>query len=342
MKQTFFLLLLSTVVYCVHAQTDKEPYLVKTLNNVSIKEVEARTSGGSISVNGGNSSDARIEVYVTANNNQKLTKEEVKQRLNELYELNISTAGNKLTAVAKSKEQIRDWKKALNVSYKIYVPQTVSTQLTTSGGSIHLDNLAGTQKFTTSGGSLHLSKLSGKLDGTTSGGSIHLEDSKDDIDLRTSGGSIHASNCSGNLKLATSGGSLELSGLKGVTEATTSGGSVKASNVDGELKAHTSGGSVHMTGLACSLETSTSGGTIEVAFAQLGKYIKISNSAGNVSLTLPKNKGLDLDLSGDIANTTFDNFSGKIEDRQVKGKLNGGGVPVSVDANAGRIRLEMK
>jgi hypothetical protein len=342
MKQTVFLLLLSSVVYCAKAQTDKEPYMVKSLSNESIKEVEARTSGGSISVNGGNASDARIEVYVTANNNQKLTKDEIKQRLDELYELNISTGANKLTAVAKSKEQIKDWKKALNIAYKIYVPQNVSTNLSTSGGSIHLDNLAGTQKFTTSGGSLHVSKLSGKVDGTTSGGSIHLEDSRDDIDLRTSGGSINANNCSGNLKLVTSGGSLNLSGLKGTTEATTSGGSVSAENIDGELKAHTSGGSVHMSGLTCSLETSTSGGNIDVAFAQLGKYVKINNSAGNVALTLPRNKGFDLDLSGEIANTKFDNFNGKIDEHQIRGKFNGGGVPVTVNAGSGRIKLDMK
>lgn len=315
--------------------------MVKSLSNESIKEVEARTSGGSISVSG-STSDARIEVYVTANNNQKLTKDEIKQRLDELYELNISTGSNKLTATARSKEQIRDWKKALNIAYKIYVPQNASTSLSTSGGSIHLDNLSGTQKFTTSGGSLHLSKLSGNVDGATSGGSIHLEDSKDDIDLRTSGGSIHAKNCSGNLKLRTSGGSLELNDLKGTTEATTSGGSVRANNIDGELKAHTSGGSIHMSGLTCSLETSTSGGDIDVAFSQLGKYVKISNSAGNIALTLPRNKGLDLDLSGEIANTTFDNFNGKVGDREVKGKLNGGGVPVTVDANSGRVKLELK
>ena len=342
MKQTFFLLLLSSLVYGAKAQTEKEPYFVKSLSNEAIKEVEARTSGGSISVNGGSTSDARIEVYVTANNNQKLSKDEIKQRLDELYNLDISTSGNKLTAVAKSKAQIRDWKKALSIAYKIYVPQTVSTNLSTSGGSIQLDNLSGAQKFTTSGGSLHLSKLSGKVDGTTSGGSIHLEDSKDDIELATSGGSIHASNCSGNLKLMTSGGSLDLSGLKGITQASTSGGSVKAENIDGELKAHTSGGSVRMAGLTCSLETSTSGGNIDVAFVQLGKYVKIGNSAGNVALTLPKGKGFDLDLSGQIANTTFDNFNGKIDERQVKGKLNGGGVPVTVNAGSGRIKLDVK
>lgn len=342
MKKCSFLFFILVAFVVASAQDSKEPYMTKSLSGESIKQVEARTSGGSITVAGGNESNARIEVFVEANNNQKLSKEEIKQRLDELYNLDISTAGGKLSAIAKSKEQIRDWKKALSIAFRIYVPSNVSTDLSTSGGSIHLSDLSGSQKFSTSGGSLHLDKLSGKVDGSTSGGSIHLEDSKDEIDLRTSGGSIEAKNCSGNLKLATSGGSLDLNNLKGNINATTSGGGVHGDNIDGELAAHTSGGSVHLANLTCSLETSTSGGNIDVSFNSLGKYVKINNSAGNVALSIPKNKGLDLDLSGEIANTSFDNFSGKIDDRTVRGKLNGGGVPVTVDANSGRIRLELK
>jgi hypothetical protein len=342
MKKVSFLLFLLSAFVGASAQTNKEPYLTKSLSGESIKEVEARTSGGSISVSGVSGSEAKIEVYVTANNDQKLSKEEIKQRLNELYNLDISVSGGKLSAIAKSKENIRNWKKALSIAFKVYVPGNVSTDLATSGGSIHLTGLNGKQKFATSGGSLHLSKLSGKVDGATSGGSIHLEDSKDEIDLSTSGGSIHASNCSGNLELSTSGGSLDLANLKGTIKASTSGGSVKGDNIDGELMAHTSGGNVDLDNLTCSLETSTSGGNIDVSFTSLGKYVKIGNSAGSVRLTLPKGKGLDLDLSGDISNTSFENFSGKIDDHTVKGKLNGGGIPVTVDANSGRIKLELR
>lgn len=342
MKKSLFLLLsLAGTVYAM-AQTDKEPYMTKSLSGEAIKAVEAKTSGGSIAVTGGSGSDARVEVYVTSNNGKPLLKDEIRQRLDELYNLNVSVSGGRVSAIARSKEQIRDWKKALNIAFKIYVPSTVSTDLATSGGSISLANLAGSQKFSTSGGSLHLTRLSGRIEGSTSGGSIHLEDSKDDINLTTSGGGIQAANCSGNLKLTTSGGSLDLSNLKGTTSASTSGGSVKGENIDGELKAHTSGGSIHMTGLSCSLETSTSGGNIDVVFSQLGKYVKINNAAGNVTLSVPKNKGLDLDLSGNISNTSFENFNGKIDERRVKGKLNGGGVPVTVDANSGRVKLEMK
>ncbi len=156
------------------------------------------------------------------------------------------------------------------------------------------------------------------------------------------GGSIDAKNCDGELRLSTSGGSLNLKDLKGEIKAITSGGSVMGRNVEGELIAHTSGGSIHLRDLSCSLETSTSGGNIDVSIKQLGKYVKISNSAGNIDITLPKNKGLDLDLPGRIGSTHFENFNGKIDENFLKGKLNGGGVPVTVDAGSGKVFIELK
>lgn len=339
-------MLLASLQFSVMAQSrnEKEPFITKSLSNESIKDVEVRTSGGNISVTGVNPSEARVEVYISGNNNKNdLSKEEIQQRLNEKYDLDISVKNNKLVAMTKLKEKITDWKKALNISFKIFVPKNITTDLTTSGGNISLENLSGKQDFSTSGGNLNVSNVSGAVSGRTSGGNIGLENSKDDIELTTSGGNIDANNCEGKLRLSTSGGSLYLKDLKGDVRATTSGGNVDGSSIEGELIAHTSGGDIHFKDLACSLETSTSGGNISVAILELGKYVKISNSAGNIDLDLPKNKGIDLELSADkIKTDRLDNFSGKTSEGEINGKLNGGGVLVRVDGGSGRISLGLK
>jgi hypothetical protein len=343
MKKHMLFLFFTGLVSIAQAQT-KDPYLVKSLSSEAVKAVDVQTSGGSISVTGAEASQARVEVFVTGNNGKNdLSKEEIKQRLDELYTLDIAVSGGKLTAIAKSKERIKDWKRALNISFKVYVQKNVSTDLNTSGGSISISNISGDQKFATSGGSLHVENVSGKVNGRTSGGSIHLENAKDDIDLRTSGGSINALNCDGKLNLATLGGSLQLKGLKGMITAVTSGGSVDGKDISGELEASTSGGSINLKDLACSLETSTSGGNISVSMKELGKYLRINNSAGNVDLELPKGKGLDLDISGSrIRTDKLENFNGKLGDDEIEGKLNGGGVLVKVRAGSGRVSLELK
>jgi len=349
MQKIFLLLLMSgSLFFGASAQSGRTPpFLVKSLSGESIQQVSAETTGGNISVTGGSAGDARIEVYARGNHNDEdLSKEEIQKRLDEFYTFSISTANNKLTVIAKAKGMNNgNWKKGLSISFKIFVPQAVSTMLRTSGGNINLKNLSGSsQDFRTSGGNLDIDQVSGKVTGRTSGGNINVSDSKDELDLTTSGGNIDASNCHGNIRLSTSGGNLKLRLLQGNTRATTSGGNVVAEEVGGELFARTSGGNVRMRDLSCSLETSTSGGDIEVSMKALGKFITITNSSGDIDLELPGGQGVDLKAyaSRVKASSVMKNFKGDVDEKHIDGSLNGGGIPVKLDGGSGRITIGLK
>jgi DUF4097 and DUF4098 domain-containing protein YvlB len=343
----YSLLLLITCFYQLSFAQDKNdvPFLTKSLTNESVKNIESETSGGSITVLAASAGEAKVEVFIwpaNRNRNSNLSKEEIQKRLNADYDLTVSVSNNKLSTIAKPKRRNMDWQDGLTISFKIYVPANVSTDLSTSGGSIHLTGLRGTQRFVTSGGSLHVDNVNGDIKGQTSGGSIHVNNSNQDIDLSTSGGSIEANNCTGKIRLSTSGGSVHLDHLDGTIDASTSGGSVKGQLVKGELSAHTSGGNIDLQKLSCSLETSTSGGNIDVQISELGKFVKISNSGGSIDVELP-NKGMDLKVSGSKVKTgNLSNFSGSVEEDEIDGKLNGGGVPVSIRAGSGRVTLTLK
>jgi hypothetical protein len=347
MQKYFFLLLLITSATFLKAQTKEteKPWSTRSLSTDAIKQVEVTTSGGSITVSGVNANESRIEVYIQPNNrrnNEVFTKEEIEDRL-KAYELSIAVSGNKVVASATPKENNLDWKKALSISFKVYVPQQVSTVLKTSGGSIHLDNLTGTQEFRTSGGSLHLNQLSGITKGHTSGGSIHVSNSRDVIELSTSGGSVHAEKCMGTITLTTSGGSLQLMELQGNIKAVTSGGSITGRTIDGELSTRTSGGSISLTGLSCSLEASTSAGRMEISMHKLGKYLRLDNSGGSINLQIPAASSVDLRLSGNRVNSgTLKNFDGVIQQDEISGKLNGGGTPITARSSSGSVTLSMK
>ena len=331
MQKLAIILFTLLITVAVRAQSDREPYLTKSLSKESIRDIYARTSGGNITVTGGAEADARIELYIKGNNGSDLSKEEIKERLQEDYDLEVGASGGKLTAIAKPKTFNMNWKRNLSISFKIYVPKNVSSDLSTSGGGITLTNLAGNQNFSTSGGSLNLSKLSGKVNGKTSGGSIKVQDAKDDIDLSTSGGSIDAENCGGNIELSTSGGSITLASLKGNIMAKTSGGTIRGTGINGELEAHTSGGSVNLKEISGSVDASTSGGSMDIEIDQVDKYVTASNSGGNIHLTLPANKGLDLRLRGDrIRVDALSNFSGEQDDHNLNGTVNGGGADINV------------
>jgi hypothetical protein len=340
MKTYLFSLIIICYGVIAKAQSDKQPYLIKSLSAESINSAKINASGGSITVMGVNASEARLEVFVTANNNEDLSKDQLKQRLDEYYTMDISVDNNKLIASVKQKHLLNmNWKKSVNVSFKAYLPVNVTTELETSGGSISISNLNGEQNFTTSGGSISVANVKGKMKGRGSGGSIHITNASNDIDLLTSGGSIDAKECTGNIKLKTSGGSLTLNDLDGTIDANTSGGSIDADDIKGELTTSTSGGSIKLSNLYCSVEAETSGGGIEAFIKDAAKSVSLRNSGGSISLQLPSGKGFDLDLAANKINMEMKNFSGSVDEKSIEGKLNGGGSPVKVRSAGGKINV---
>ena len=346
MRKLFFLVLAGCQILAAEAQSrHTPPYLQKSLSGESIQRIELETNGGNISVFGVPAAEARLEVYVWGNNGNDgdLSKEEIEKRLNEQYDLTISVNDHKLTAIAKGKGRNMNWRRGLSISFKAFVPQAVSSVLRTSGGNINLKNLSGTQEFRTSGGNLDVDLISGMLNGRTSGGNISVTDSKDKIDLETSGGNIEAVNCQGNIKLGTSGGNLTLRLLKGSINATTSGGSVGGEAISGELSTRTSGGNIRLRDMSCSLSASTSAGNIDIEMNDPGKYLNLTNSGGNISLQLPKDKGMDLRLYGEEVRTnSLNNFKGDSDGKHIEGSINGGGTPIKVDNSGGRINVNFR
>jgi len=330
---TLFIVACQSVVALAQDGRDKTPYLTKSLANDAISNVVVNTSGGGISVSGRAGESPRIEVYIRGNNDHELSKAEIEKRLAEDYEMTISVNGHELTATVKNRHNFSDGRNQMSISFKIFVPEHVATDLHTSGGGIELDNLTGNEHFTTSGGGLALDKLHGTIFGHTSGGGIEVANSGSDLDLTTSGGGIVAKNCEGNIRLHTSGGGLILEDLKGTINAHTSGGGIEGNNIEGELITGTSGGGIDLKDMACSLEATTSGGDLRAEIKKVGKFMRL-HASGNIDLRIPAKEGLDLNLSAsNINDNILSGFNGQWERRHVSGSVNGGGVPVEAHAS---------
>ena len=308
-----------------------DPYLIRTFPASSIRTVEASTSGGSITLNGDAGSEAVVEVYVSRGN---WSAEKIRQTLEENYTIDIKVEGGKLYAEAKPKSKITNWNQlGVSVSFKISVPKQVNSNLRTSGGSISMSHLSGSQDFKTSGGSLSVENVSGDIVGRTSGGSITVTNSYDNIDLKTSGGSITAKDCSGKINLKTSGGSIKLSYLEGNIDAFTSGGSITANDIKGMLKTGTSGGSVNLNSIYGSVDAKTSGGSMTVEMQSVNDDIKLSNS-GNLNLTLPANNGYNLKVKANKIETSgLKDFRGNMESRSMEGTVGNGGPEITVNTS---------
>jgi DUF4097 and DUF4098 domain-containing protein YvlB len=346
MKKILFFFGCGLQVLTAAAQsTGQSPFIQKSFPRESVKQLQVETSGGNISVFGQSTGEARVEMWVQPDNGRdgSLSKEEIQQRLSEQFDLTLAVEGNTLKAIAKHKNHNDNWRKSLSISFRVYVPEAVSSQLRTSGGNIDLKDLSGTEDFKTSGGNMVLDHLSGKLVGATSGGNVKISDSKNDIDLHTSGGNMEASRCEGTIRMATSGGNVHLYTVKGDIHATTSGGQIDGDEITGELRTSTSGGNIHLRDLSCSLAASTSGGNIDVNLRTMGKYLDLSNSSGDISVELPQGQGMDLKITGESVHTSkLTNFNGAMDERSIAGTLNGGGIPVKVDGNGGSVHLSFR
>jgi DUF4097 and DUF4098 domain-containing protein YvlB len=333
MKNIAFAFILAASCLVAQAQRSESDYLytTKSFKDVSPKKIVAGTSHGNISVSDVASSQTRVEVYIhSSNGNQELSKQEIQKRLDQDYILEITLSGDVLNASARQKEDIFLNENGLSISFVIYAPKNASNVLKTSHGNIDLTGFEGSQDVETSHGNLTISKIKGKLTGETSHGNVSVTDCNNEIDLGTSHGDITGRNCEGTIKLTTSHGNIDLRNLKGKVRAGTSHGNVSGNSIGGELTASTSHGNVDLDNMSSSVNASTDHGDISMSANQITGDIVMNNGNGNISLDLPKAKGLDLDLQGkNVYVDQLQNFTGTKEKDLVKGSTNGGGIKVS-------------
>jgi Putative adhesin len=320
---------------------NEKPFLEKSFLASDIKNLEIKTSGGGITVEGTDNKNAKVEVYIRSSNwnGTNIDREEIESRLND-YILTVGLIGNKLECISKNKSNNMNWKKGLSITFKVFVPKNIDTQLNTSGGGISLNDLKGDLNFSTSGGGLNIRNLSGNVKGRTSGGGISMTDCHDNVNLTTSGGGITAKYSNGNIYLRTSGGGLTLENLKGKIDASTSGGGINAKTISGTLITSTSGGSISLDDVGGNIKASTSGGGIHANISTIGEYLSLDASSGNIKVDMPLSKGMDLDIRGQrVTHASLNNFDGEVDKDQITGKLNGGGAKVRIHAGSGNVSL---
>ena len=229
------------------------------------------------------------------------------QRADE-FDVRFEQSADRLEVRGRWPDVLSSWRSRpkARIEYRITVPEAFNLDLSTSGGSIKVADLAGEVRARTSGGSIRLGQIQGEVDADTSGGSIVLDGGGSDARLETSGGSIRVGEVQGTLYANTSGGSIRVDGVAGNVTAKTSGGSV-----DATLRGQPTG--------ECLL--STSGGTVTLQLPDnIAVDIDASSSGGRVSSDLP------------LDNATMSK-------RRIRGSLNGGGPLVRLKSSGGGVRI---
>ena len=211
------------------------------------------------------------------------------------------------------------------VQWNIRVPDRYNVDVSTSGGWIEVDEIAGSVDARTSGGSIRTGKLGGKST------------------LKTSGGSITVDGASAELMVHTSGGSIDIGDTAGTVEAKTSGGSIKLGRVSGEVVARTSGGNIRVEDATGRVDASTSGGSIHAQISRQPQGdSRLSTSGGGVVVTLSPSIAVDLDArssGGGVSSDVPITVQGRQDDDSLRGKINGGGPKLVLRSSGGGVRV---
>lgn len=150
----------------------------------------------------------------------------------------------------------------------------------------------------------------------------------------------------GRLNLRTGDGKIELSNFKGEMDLETGDGHQEIDGVDGNLRARSGDGRITAAGRFDALQLTTGDGRIEaraMAGSTMNSSWDLHTGDGSVSLQLPQDFAADVDLHTSDGHITLDmpvTVEGKLGEKSVHGKMNGGGNLLSVHTGDGSIRIE--
>jgi DUF4097 and DUF4098 domain-containing protein YvlB len=236
--------------------------------------------------------------------------------------LEVQQSGNSLSIVVKYKNEFgwTDWRDKMVVSFRLQLPRESACNLRTSDGNISLKGFNRDQRCNTSDGDVNISDVRGAVVASTSDGNISM------------------TKVSGNVEVKTSDGDIRIEEIKGNARATTSDGNVVVSKVIGNISMKTSDGDLTFRDIAGSLNAHTSDGNVTGNIVELKNELTIRTSDGNISISVPANVGMDLNIKGESLDVPLNNFSGHSDERSIQGKSNGGGVPVNL-STSGNVSL---
>jgi Putative adhesin len=170
------------------------------------------------------------------------------------------------------------------------------------------------------------------------------------LQARTSDGNVTLSGLQGDLGLTTGDGNVTLDHVSGNLRIQSGDGQVKITNAEGAIDAHTSDGSLSVDGLFHALALHTSDGTLDLSLREgtkLAGASTIQSSDGSVTIRVPQNFAADLNVHTSDGHVdcalplTMDHYqSGGDRGNQLRGKLNGGGAPLTIHTSDGNVKIE--
>ncbi len=197
----------------------------------------------------------------------------------------------------------------VNLRIEVRMPQDADLQVESGDGAVEAYSINGTVNVHTGDGSVKASQLKGSIDLHTNDGSITVDSLKGDIRLRTGDGSIEARDIDGKVEADSGDGHIRIAGRFDALNVKTG---------DGSVDTHVQPGSK----MSASWTIHTGDGSVDIFLpADFQANIDATTGDGHISLGIPVT------------------VEGTFSRSQVRGKMNGGGMSLTIHTGDGSIRL---
>ncbi|HZR30429.1 MAG TPA: DUF4097 family beta strand repeat-containing protein [Terriglobales bacterium] len=290
----------------------------RTLQVSGPVEMEVTTGSGDIEVHTGPANSVQISGRIKSNN--WFSNQEEKIRKIEAHPP-IEQSGNTIRIGHLSDPELRH---GISISYRVTVP--VATRLTshTGSGDLRLEGIHGPADLHSGSGNVTARNIGSEVQANTGSGDVQLENVK---------GGVHAEAGSGDVKA---------SGIGGAFDGRSGSGNIRLEQTaPGDVHVETGSGNVELRGVHGSLNARTGSGDMEVDGVPTGEW-RLHAGSGNITVRVPSEAAFDVDAesnSGTISLNHPVTVQGRIERRQVHGKVRGGGSLLEARTGSGDIEI---
>ena len=150
----------------------------------------------------------------------------------------------------------------------------------------------------------------------------------------------------GRMELETGDGHIQVANFKGAMELQSGDGNQDIDSVDGTLRARSGDGAIRAAGRFDELDLLTGDGKIDtrvLAGSKVASNWTLHTGDGNVRLQLPTDLAANLDMHTGDGHIDVDmplSIEGRVSERNIHGRLNGGGNTLTIHTGDGSINLE--
>jgi hypothetical protein len=170
------------------------------------------------------------------------------------------------------------------VTITLNIPKDYGLDVSTGGGNIQTDDIAGRVSLYTAGGNISAGNIGSPARLISeSGGHISVRDVAGNLTANTGGGHITTGIIAGNASLHTAGGHIHVASIQGIARLGTGGGNITLQHSGTELMADTAGGEIDVGEAAGLVRATTGGGGIRVV--RLSGPTDLQTTGGSIYLT---------------------------------------------------------